>query len=72
MDLKENLATNLRRMRNDAGHTQEELAHRAGISFRYLGAIERGKVSASVTLLGKIAAALNVDPCKLIKDPKQP
>jgi len=71
MDLKENLATNLRRMRNDAGQTQEELADRAGISFRYLGAIERSQVSASVTLLGKIASALNVDPCQLIKDPKQ-
>ena len=72
MDLKENLATNLRRMRNDAGQTQEELADRAGISFRYLGAIERSQVSASVTLLGKIATALNVDPCKLIRDPQQP
>lgn len=71
MDLKENLATNLRRLRNEAGHTQEELADRAGISFRYLGAIERSQVSASVTLLGKIASALDVDPCTLIRDPKQ-
>jgi transcriptional regulator with XRE-family HTH domain len=69
MDLKENLATNLRRLRNEAGHTQEELADRASISFRYLGAIERGKVSASITSLGKLADALSVDPCKLIRDP---
>lgn len=69
MDLRENLATNLRRLRNEAGETQEELAHRAGISFRYLGSIERGKVSTSVTLLGKLASALDVDPCDLIKAP---
>lgn len=66
MDLKDVLATNLRRIRNEGGLTQEEMAHRLGISFRYLGSIERGRVSPSVTVLGKIAAALNVDPCVLI------
>ena len=66
MDLKDILSTNLRRIRNETGRTQEEMAHLLGISLRYLGSIERGKVSPSVTLLGKFASALNVSPCGLI------
>ena len=67
MDLKDILSTNLRRIRNDMGCTQEEMAHLLGISSRYLGSIERAKVSPSVTLLGRFARALNRNPCELIK-----
>jgi len=67
MDLKDILATNLRRVRNECGKTQEEMAHILGISSRYLGSIERGRVSPSVTMLGKFAAALKVEPCALIQ-----
>lgn len=67
MDLKEIMATNLRRLRRDRQLTQEELAERAGLSSRYIGAIERADVSASVTVLGQIAQALNVDPRDLLK-----
>lgn len=69
MDLKLVLSNNLRRIRNDAGRTQEDMAHLLGISVRYLGSIERGKVSLSVTLLGALAAALGVSPCELITSP---
>ena len=41
MDLKEIMATNLRRIRHDKQLTQEELADSAGLSARYIGAIER-------------------------------
>lgn len=67
MDLKDVLATNLRRIRNDQGKTQEEMAHILGISSRYLGSIERARVSPSVSLLGKFATALEIDPCALIR-----
>ncbi len=66
MDLKETLSTNLRRIRNETGRTQEEMAHILGISSRYLGSIERTKVSPSVTLLGKFADALGISACDLI------
>ena len=71
MDLKEVMAINMRRLRHDQDLTQEELADRAELSMRYLGSIERAHVSASVTVLGKLAKALNVDPCELIKQPKR-
>ena len=67
MDLKEVMAVNLRRIRHDKQMTQEELADRAGLSARYIGSIERADVSASVTVLGQLAAALGVDAADLIR-----
>lgn len=67
MDLKEVMAKNLRRKRHDQKLTQEELAERSGLSARYLGAVERGDVSASVTVLGRIADALGVEPAELVR-----
>jgi transcriptional regulator with XRE-family HTH domain len=72
MDLKEIMATNLRRIRHDKNLTQEELADRAGLSMRYVGAIERGDVSASVTVLGQIADALEIEPGELLKKTSTP
>lgn len=66
MDLKEIMAINLRRIRHDKQLTQEELADSAGLSARYIGAIERADVSASVTVLGQIADALGVPPSELV------
>jgi transcriptional regulator with XRE-family HTH domain len=67
MDLKEIMAVNLRRKRQELQMTQEELADRAGLSSRYVGAIERGDVAASVTVLGQIAEALGSEPGDLLK-----
>ena len=66
MDLKEVMATNLRRLRHGKQMTQEELAEAAGLSARYVGAIERADVSASVTVLGRIADALHVEATDLV------
>lgn len=71
MDLKEVMAVNLRRIRHDKKMTQEELADRAGLSARYIGAIERANKSASVTVLGRIAEALDVDVAILIERPRK-
>lgn len=72
MDLKEIMAVNMRRLRHDQNVTQEELAARSGLSMRYVGSIERARVSASVSVLGRIAKALNVDPCELIRKSTRP
>ncbi len=61
------MAVNVRRARHARKITQEELADRAALSARYLGSIERATVSASVTVLGRLAKALSVDPCELIR-----
>lgn len=67
MDLKEVMAVNLRRLRHAKGMTQEELAERAGLSARYVGGIERAHVSASVTVLGRIAEALEIEAIELVR-----
>lgn len=71
MDLKKAMAINVRRERHARNLSQEDLADRAGLSARYLGSIERATVSASVTVLGKLALAFRVDPCDLIRGPQR-
>ena len=71
MDLRDSMAVNVRRARHECQMTQEELADRAGLSPRYLGSIERASVSASVTVLGRLAKALRVDACELIRMPQR-
>ena len=67
VNLTEVMATNVRRARHAGKMTQEELADRAGLSARYLGSIERAEVSATITVLERLAQALGVDPCELIR-----
>ena len=71
MDLKDVVAANLRQIRHDKDMTQEELADRVSLSSRYIGSIERGGSSPSVTVLGKLAHALGVDPCVLVTRKKR-
>ena len=67
MDLKDVVAANLRRLRNRLDITQEELAHRAGLSTRYVSKIETGRSSPTVTALGQLAEALGVGPVELLR-----
>jgi transcriptional regulator with XRE-family HTH domain len=68
-DLKEIVATNVRRLRRDKGWTQEDLADRVGLSARYIGQIERAQESMSVTVLGRLAEALKIETSELVKGP---
>ena len=66
-DLKDVVARNLLRLRQAKGWTQEELADRVGLSVRYVGQVERGQASMSVTVLGQFADALATDPTELVR-----
>lgn len=57
----------LREFRKKAKLTQEELALEAGIERNYVSLIELGKNQPTITMIFKIASALNVDPSKIIK-----
>jgi len=63
------VAANIRRARHASGVTQEELADRSGLSSRYVGSIERGSVVISIITLVRLAEALDVDPCELLRLP---
>jgi transcriptional regulator with XRE-family HTH domain len=69
MDLREVFATNLRRLRNAKGLSQDDLAYEAEVSRSYLSQIEKGVFFASLKIVGKLAAALDVEPAELLKLP---
>lgn len=61
------MGTNVRRSRQKAKLTQEQLALEAKIDLTYVGGIERGRRNPSVLVLARIAAALGVEPGDLLK-----
>jgi len=67
MKLREQVARNLRRLRQEKSLSQEELAHRAGINRNYVGMLEREEYAATVDMLEKLAAALGVDPVEFLR-----
>ena len=62
-------ATNLRRLRNAKGLSQDDLAYEAEMSRSYLSQIEKGVFFASLKIVGKLATALDVEPAELLKLP---
>ncbi len=54
------LATTLRSMRMESGETQEDLAHRAGLTVAAYARIERGHANPTWTTVRRIAVALGV------------
>ncbi|OHT20079.1 helix-turn-helix domain-containing protein [Edaphosphingomonas haloaromaticamans] len=67
MSLREIVATNLRHMRHAKGLSQEELADRAGINRNYVGMLEREEHAATVDMLERIAAILDIDPMEFFR-----
>ncbi|MEM6898274.1 MAG: helix-turn-helix transcriptional regulator [Pseudomonadota bacterium] len=59
---------NIRRIRKEAGLSQEQLAHKADMDMRYLGGIERGEYNPTIAMLGRIAEALEVHPSTFLDD----
>jgi transcriptional regulator with XRE-family HTH domain len=54
------LAATVRRMRIERGDTQEDLAHRAGLTVAAFARIERGHANPTWTTVRRIAAALEI------------
>lgn len=66
MEIQEILAANLRRHRQAAGLSQEELAHRADIDRTYISALERCVYSASIDVVDRLAKGLGVNASDLL------
>ncbi|KRW95721.1 MULTISPECIES: helix-turn-helix domain-containing protein [Paracoccus] len=71
MRLRERVARNLRRLRQEKSLSQEELADRADINRNYVGMLEREENAATVDMLEKLAAVLEVDPVELLRRDKE-
>ena len=69
MDLREVFATNLRRLRHAKGLAQDDLAYEAEVSRSYLSQLEKGAFYASLKIIGRLAAALEVEPAELLRLP---
>ncbi len=62
----EKIGSKIRKVRTSNNLSQQKMAEIAGISYKYLGEIERGQVNLSVEILLKISNALHVDPSEIL------
>ncbi|MBI2827767.1 MAG: helix-turn-helix transcriptional regulator [Acidobacteria bacterium] len=59
-DLRGRLGARLRQFRRARRLTQEELAERAGLSYKFVGEVERGLGNPTLTTLAALSEALGV------------
>ncbi|MBI4824156.1 MAG: helix-turn-helix transcriptional regulator [Nitrospirae bacterium] len=59
-NIQKELGKTIRTLRKIKALTQEELGEKAGLSYKFIGEIERGEVNPSLNSLAGIAKALNV------------
>jgi transcriptional regulator with XRE-family HTH domain len=61
----------LRRRREEAGLTQESVAHEAGLSRNYVGMVERGERVPTIIALRKLALAIDTTMSSMIQELEQ-
>jgi len=66
LTLEERVAARLRLLREEQGLSRAELARLAGTGRSYVGEVEAGAKTPTVTTLGKLAPALGVAPEDLV------
>lgn len=59
-NLNKQFAKRIKTLRKLKNITQEELGGKTGVSYKYIGEIERGEVNPSLDILGKIAKGFEV------------
>lgn len=62
MDVRERLATNMKRLRKERRWSQEVLADEAGLDRTYISGIERRVKNPTITVVERVAEALK---CRL-------
>lgn len=60
-DIVEQVGMRIREIRLQKKWTQEQLAEKVGLTYTYIGRVERGQKNISLRTLGKIATALDVN-----------
>lgn len=66
MKLAQTFGRNVRRVRTGKGLSIEELAHEAGLSYSYVGELERGRRNPTLHVVESIASVLQVLPMELL------
>lgn len=71
MDVRLRVGKNLKRLRLDAGLSQERLAFECELHRTYISGVERGVRNPTVVVLDTIARSLKVPVWHLLQDPDQ-
>ncbi len=67
MDIRKQVGLNVQRIRRNRGWSQEELAFNSGLHRTYISGIERGIRNPTLTVLARLANALDVQPSELLE-----
>ena len=67
MDIKKTFGERVKKLRNEKEWSQEKLALTADLDRTYIPGIEKGDRNVSITVIQKIAIALNVEIIELFK-----
>jgi transcriptional regulator with XRE-family HTH domain len=67
MDMRKLVGRNVKRIRQDRGLTQEELAERSGFSQQYISGLERGRRNPTIVSIYELATALGVSHMELVR-----
>ena len=65
-ELRKRLGARIRALRLQSRLSQEGLGERAGVSYKFLGEVERGQGNPTIETLARIAGALNVEVTDLL------
>jgi len=66
MDMRRLVGRNVRKLRQEAGLTQEQLSARSGFGQQYISDLERGRRNPTIVSLYEIAQALGSTPVILL------
>jgi len=67
MDMRKLVGRNVRRIRQEKGLTQEQLAELSGFSKQYLSGLEQGRRNPTIVSLYELATALGVSHMELVR-----
>lgn len=66
--VQQRFGAHVRKLRQARGWSQEELAHRTGRHWTYIGGVERGERNPTLRVIADLAMALEVPIRKLFPD----
>jgi transcriptional regulator with XRE-family HTH domain len=67
MDMRKLVGRNVKRVRQEKGLTQEQLAELSGFSQQYISGLEKGRRNPTIVSLYKLATALGVSHMELVR-----
>jgi transcriptional regulator with XRE-family HTH domain len=68
-DIRVRFGRRLREIRQERGLSQEELAFKAGLHRTYVSSAERGQRNVGLVNVERLAQALDIDICELLRPP---